>query len=427
MANFYESGYASAAKAAGVSDENEVRRLQESLNAAGAKLEVDGIYGPRTDEAWKKYGSAASPSAAAPAADTASAAAQALKYNTTDTAAYSAPEAAITPAGAAKSRADEAKSYLESVLAAQPAAWDGGEWAAELASAYANAVSRPDFSYDLAADPLWQSYSTRYAELGEQAMMDTMGRAAALTGGYGSSYAQTVGQQQYDAYLEKLSDIAPELYSAAYSRWRDAGNDAWQRFDAASELYDRDYKAYSDAYSDWQTGYSAAKSAENSAFNTMLSAGEDAADARGDAYDRLVKLISATGYDPSAGELDAAGMSRGEAQAWLGKYIADNTPAASQSSGGSGGKSGKAPTDAIMSTAMSLAKSGDTAGLELFCREKTRQGYDGDWLYSTYSAYIPATKPGIGNTPSAAGSKKTADTGNIGSRNKSLDRVALAW
>ena len=44
---------------------------------------------------------------------------------------------------------------------------------------------------------------------GKQAMQDTMGQAAALTGGYGSTYGQAVGQQQYDAYLQNLNDEVP--------------------------------------------------------------------------------------------------------------------------------------------------------------------------------------------------------------------------
>ena len=54
-------------------------------------------------------------------------------------------------------------------------------------------------------------------------MRDTMGQAAHLTGGYGSSYGQAVGQQQYDAYLQKLGDAMPELYGAAFKRWQAEG------------------------------------------------------------------------------------------------------------------------------------------------------------------------------------------------------------
>ena len=50
-------------------------------------------------------------------------------------------------------------------------------------------LNREDFQYDVNADALYQQYKDRYVELGKDAMEDTMGQAAALTGGYGSSYA----------------------------------------------------------------------------------------------------------------------------------------------------------------------------------------------------------------------------------------------
>jgi hypothetical protein len=48
-------------------------------------------------------------------------------------------------------------------------------------------------------------------------------------------------------------------------------------------------------------------------------------------YDRLLELIIATGYKPTAEELAAAGMTEAEAKAWLGYYTAN------QAVGGSGG------------------------------------------------------------------------------------------
>ena len=50
-------------------------------------------------------------------------------------------------------------------------------------------LNREDFQYDVDADALYQQYKDRYVELGKTAMQDTMGKAVALTGGYGSSYA----------------------------------------------------------------------------------------------------------------------------------------------------------------------------------------------------------------------------------------------
>ena len=53
-------------------------------------------------------------------------------------------------------------------------------------------INRPAFSYDPQTDPFYQGAKSQYLRQGSRAMADTMGRAAGLTGGYGSSYAQAV-------------------------------------------------------------------------------------------------------------------------------------------------------------------------------------------------------------------------------------------
>ena len=93
-----------------------------------------------------------------------------------------------------------------------------------LADLYQKITTRPGFQYDVTADPMYQQYKGQYIQQGKLAMRDTMGQAAALTGGYGNTYGQQVGQQAYDAYLQKLGDVVPDLYSAAYGRYADEGD-----------------------------------------------------------------------------------------------------------------------------------------------------------------------------------------------------------
>lgn len=54
-------------------------------------------------------------------------------------------------------------------------------------------------------------------------MQDTMGQAAALTGGYGNSYAQGVGQQAYQGYLQQLNDNVPQLQAQALQTYQVGG------------------------------------------------------------------------------------------------------------------------------------------------------------------------------------------------------------
>lgn len=65
--------------------------------------------------------------------------------------------------------------------------------------------------------------------------MDTMGQAAALTGGYGNSYAQSAGNQTYQQYLTALNDQVPSLYQQAFNVWQNEGDRLLQMYDLAAQ------------------------------------------------------------------------------------------------------------------------------------------------------------------------------------------------
>lgn len=60
MAKYYTNGYQQAVTDAGYSTNEQVKRLQQQLNAQGAGLSVDGIWGPKTDAAYRRYGASTS-------------------------------------------------------------------------------------------------------------------------------------------------------------------------------------------------------------------------------------------------------------------------------------------------------------------------------------------------------------------------------
>lgn len=103
-------------------------------------------------------------------------------------------------------------------------------------------IEGESFTYDPMSDELYQMYQKQYMENGQLAMKDTMANAAILSGGYGNSYAQTVGQQVYNQHMSELDSMIPELYEAAYGRWRD------ERADKV-EAYERDVAEFDE----WNT------------------------------------------------------------------------------------------------------------------------------------------------------------------------------
>jgi len=110
---------------------------------------------------------------------------------------------------------------------------------------------RKEFSYDLGKDPLYRQYRDQYVHQGRQAMMDTVGRAAAMTGGYGNSYGQTAGQQTYQNYLQGLNDRVPELYALALEKYRMEGENLLDSYQTLNQLEQSDYRKYRDQVADW--------------------------------------------------------------------------------------------------------------------------------------------------------------------------------
>ena len=107
-------------------------------------------------------------------------------------------------------------------------------------------LNREKFSYDLNGDALYQQYKDKYIQQGKMAMADTMGQAAAMTGGYGNSYAASVGNQAYQASLQQLNDVIPELYQMAYDRYNQEGQDLYNQYGMLSNERSTEYGMWSD-------------------------------------------------------------------------------------------------------------------------------------------------------------------------------------
>ena len=194
--------------------------------------------------------------------------------------------------------------------------------------------NRDPFSYDMASDGLYQQYADQYTRLGNQAMQDTLGQAAALTGGYNSSYAQNAGQQAYQGYLDRLNDIVPELYEQARGLYAQEGDEILQKAQLAAQGYNQETADYWNNLNFWS-----GRADQEQNYN--LTAGQNAMANKQTAYSNLVTSISNTGYSPTDAELTAAGMTREEANAWKNYWIAQNGGLVTGGSGGGGGSGGR--------------------------------------------------------------------------------------
>lgn len=238
--------------------------------------------------------------------------------------------------------------YLQAMAALQQAQQNvptyQGTYDQQLLDVYNQIVGRDKFSYNVNEDALYRQYADQYTMQGKLAMMDTMGQAAALTGGYGSSYGQAAGQQAYQGYLQRLNEVVPELYGMALDQYNQEGQDLLNQYSMLGQLRDTEYGRYQDAmdrywqdvsyqknmadsaydrgFNEWYTAQQMAKDADDTAYER----GQDAYSKQQDAYDNLVSMMTGMGYSPTAEELAAAGMSQNQAQAFLDYYKAQTTP-----------------------------------------------------------------------------------------------------
>lgn len=170
-----------------------------------------------------------------------------------------------------------AQKYLEQVMKQKPGKFKS-DYDKQIKTLYNQIMNRPAFEYDVNTDPLYEQYKHQYTTLGQQAMQDTVGNAAALTGGYGNSWAETAGNQAYQEYLQQLNNVVPQLYDSAYARYTQEGDELRNNLAMTQGLRDTDYGMYRDTVADWQKDRDYAQGAYDSAYNrdyanwsTMLS------------------------------------------------------------------------------------------------------------------------------------------------------------
>ena len=109
-------------------------------------------------------------------------------------------------------------------------------------------MNREKFSYDIDADPLFQQALASSMKSGQQAMQDTIGQASALTGGYGSTYATSAGNQAYNAFIEDAYNNLPQYYQMAMEAYQMEGDEMYRQFGMLSELDDKEYNRNVTAY-----------------------------------------------------------------------------------------------------------------------------------------------------------------------------------
>lgn len=245
---------------------SQVKVLQSLLNGNGANLEVDGVYGPKTEAAVKDYqtkngltvdgmvgpetsGSLTGGSSAGSTGNTGATGSNGSTGSTGGGASASQKEFTYDDYKASDTVA-QAHAALQQQLAAKPGEYQS-TWQGQINGIIDRILNREDFSYDVNSDALYQQYKDQYSTLGKLAMQDTMGQAAGLTGGYGSSYASTAGNQAYQSYLSQLNEVVPELYGMARDQYNQEGQELYNQYGLLTDQENQDYGKWVDQYNQW--------------------------------------------------------------------------------------------------------------------------------------------------------------------------------
>jgi LysM repeat protein len=217
IAKQYGTTYQEIAKANGISNPNLIQ-VGQTLNIGDTKNESTSTSQPTTSE------SSAKTETKAPTFEYG-------EYKPSDTVA-------------------QAEALLQQQLAQKPGEYQSA-WQTQLNDTLQKILNREKFSYDLNGDALYQQYKDQHTTQGKLAMMDTMGQAQAMTGGYGNSYAQSVGQQAYQGHLQQLNERIPELYQLALNQYNAEGNAMYDQASLMAQMEDQDYGRYRDQVSDY--------------------------------------------------------------------------------------------------------------------------------------------------------------------------------
>ena len=137
-------------------------------------------------------------------------------------------------------------------------------------------MNREKFSYDVDTDPLFQQALASAMNSGKQAMQDTIGQASALTGGYGSTYATSAGNQAYNSFIEDAYDNLPQYYEMSMKAYQMEGDEMYRQYSMLStedeKEYNRNISAYDATYQHrnqiYNEAYSQFRDSKTDAFAT---------------------------------------------------------------------------------------------------------------------------------------------------------------
>ncbi|MDY3938603.1 MAG: hypothetical protein SOZ38_09545 [Oscillospiraceae bacterium] len=142
------------------------------------------------------------------------------------------------------------KREYENAKNSQPGTYGAGNYENRLNELADKILNRKEFSYDHTTDENYLAYMKSYRDAGLESAKKALASSSKMSAGYGNSYAFNSAQTAYDQYMAKASDKIPQMYSDAYSRYRDEEKSLYDKYGLLSDEESKLYSRYRDEVSD---------------------------------------------------------------------------------------------------------------------------------------------------------------------------------
>lgn len=143
-----------------------------------------------------------------------------------------------------------AQQNLQNIQQQKPQSYTS-KYGAALDGILAQIQNPQDFKYSFDGDEMFKYYADLYTQQAKQGAANAMGNAAALTGGYGNSWASAQANQAYQQALLPLFERGMDLRDRAYQQYRDKQGDLMDQAGLLQGLDATDYGRYRDTVGDY--------------------------------------------------------------------------------------------------------------------------------------------------------------------------------
>ena len=379
---------------------DDVKKLQEELNKNGYDLSVDGQFGSKTQSAVQSYQKSKGLTVDGivgtntwGALNGANSQNNTTTQNTQNTNLQSTATTtqATRPTYKQGAMVTEAQKVLED--------WESNKKPTDYTSPYADKINQQldailkgeKFNYDFNVDPIYRQMQDNFIKQGNLAMQNASAQAAALSGGYGSSYGTTAATQAYLQNMDELNDSALKLREQAYQAW--LGEEEKKRQDLAllqqqeADAYGKHRDEVSDYNAERDYLYSKLENEQNMDWSKYLQENSNFENDR-DYQEALRQYMERFDYQKERDKIaDDYQRERDKVadEQWQKSYELSKASKSSSggSSSGSSGSSYKTPTAEMYDEALEAYNTGGENDLMKYCAKYPAYDIEDLIVYAT--------------------------------------------